>query len=255
MRHQLFRNKIHIVWGILFTVILGMFAGGTWTLLSRASAIIPKISIKKQDDSPLVISSAFVDSTDAFKPSYRYVITNISNKPIRAYAIRHDATFGKENAKSSGSTLSHLISIDLLLAPNMFRHEAEGNSTRYTSAVTEIELSIDFVEFADGSSWGDDYFKSAENLAGQRAGGKAAIKYFGEKIKLNGIDALNGEIEKENIILSNKLNTSKIWQHGFQTGVGIVRQRLKEANYKGSLDAIKQELEKPFDASEGRKQR
>lgn len=49
-------------------------------------------------------------------------------------------------------------------------------------------------------------------------------------------------------------NASYEWKDGFWGGVGIVRNRLKRARDKGGLTTVREELDKPFDATEGRQQ-
>lgn len=215
----------------------------------------PHISVEQQQGAPILISSTYVDSSNPLKPKFGYVMTNVSDKTIRAYAIRHEINYGIEQAKQSSAVLSHLISESLLLQPNQSSSINEGGDFRYPQSVNEIKLSVDFVEFTDGITWGNDSFKSSERLAGQRAGGKAAIKKFREKLNSGGLDVLTNAITQSDIVLPDTSNVSHEWREGFQTGVGIVRNRLKEAKNKGSLAAVKQELEKPFDATEGRQQR
>lgn len=212
------------------------------------------ISVAEQVDAPLRITIVSVDDSDPLKPRFNYAITNVSSKPIRAYAIQQVVSYGTEQAKVSGLELSHLPSLSLLLQPNQSRQENGGSNANYPQPVNEIILSVDFVEFTDNMTWGADAYKSSERLAGQRAGGKAAIKRFREKLSAGGLDALISAITQDNVITPDFPNTSHEWQEGFQTGVGIVRNRLRDAKGKGGLAAVREELEKPFDATEGRQQ-
>jgi hypothetical protein len=234
--------------------VLGVLAMMIWFFSGRASTQIPppRISVEQQPDSPLLISSIYMTSPDPFKPQYGYTIANIKDKPIRAYAIKEDIRFGERQAGTSGVDLSHLPSLKLLLQPNQSRSISADNSSKYTQPVNEIILSVDFVEFSDGSTWGNDSFNSAQRLAGQRAGGKAALKRFRESLKTGEPDSLTDAIIQDDVIQSDNQVSSQDWHEGFQTGVGIVRNRLKEAKRKGGGAEVVKELEKPFDASEGR---
>lgn len=233
--------------------VLGVLATIIWFFSGRASTQIPppQILIEQQPDSPLRISSIYMTSPDPFEPQYGYTITNIKDKSIRAYAIKEDIRLGDGQAGTSGVDLSHLPSLKLLLQPSQSRLISADNSSKYTQPVREIILSVDFVEFSDGSTWGNDLFNSAQRLAGQRAGGKAALKRFRERLKTGGPDSLTDAIIQDDVIQSDNQVSSQDWQEGFQTGIGIVRNRLKEAKRKGGAEVIK-ELERPFDASEGR---
>ncbi|HEV2912035.1 MAG TPA: hypothetical protein VGX92_01855 [Pyrinomonadaceae bacterium] len=234
--------------------VLGMLSLGLWFFSSSASTQIPppKISVEQQTGSPLLISSTYINPSDPFKPQYSYTITNVSDKHIRAYAIKEDIRFANEGVETSGAVLSILPSLNLLLQPNQSRSINKDNGEQYTHAINEVTLSVDFIEFSDGSTWGNDSFKSAERLAGRRAGGKAAIKKFREKLATGGLNALTDAITQDNIVDPDPLIVSQDWREGFRAGVGVVRNRLKEA--KGGLAGVAKELEKPFDASDGRQE-
>lgn len=135
----------------------------------------------------------------------------------------------------------------------MIQELGNGN-TIYSEGVNEIILSIDFVEFEDGSSWGQDYFKSAERVAGQRAGIKFAVESYGKKLENSPFDVFSNEIEKNAIDFAFHADKSKssVLRDGFQSGVGLVRNRLDTAIGKDGTLGAKQELQKLSDAINGR---
>ena len=96
---------------------------------------------------------------DPHKPSFEYTVVNNNDKPIRAYTIRRD----------DGLTGSNLSMLNSPLQPGQSLWEALGNTT-YSEPVQAILLSVDFVEFTDGTFWGPDTTRSSQRLAGIRAG-------------------------------------------------------------------------------------
>lgn len=44
-----------------------------------------------------------------------------------------------------------------------------------SDAETPVELTLDFVEFADGTGWGADSCQAAERLGGLRAGARGQV--------------------------------------------------------------------------------
>jgi hypothetical protein len=114
-------------------------------------------------------------------------------------------------------------------------------------------LAVDFVEFADGTRWGNDKGKFADWLDGMRAGGKAAIKRYQEILARSGINGIEQELASQTLIEPQSPKSAE-WGYGFSTGVNTVRRRLKEANTKGGQDGVERELEKPFDSTEGRQE-
>jgi hypothetical protein len=57
----------------------------------------------------------------------------------------------------------------------------------YIEPDASCTLAIDFVEFVDGSAWGKDKFKSAERLAGRRAGFAVEKNRFLKVLKGQGV--------------------------------------------------------------------
>jgi hypothetical protein len=117
-----------------------------------------------------------------------------------------------------------------------------------------VELAVDFVEFADGTRWGDDTGKSGEMLDGLRAGGKAAIKRYREVLANEGADGVERALEVLNLTPPESQNKSVKWVDGFNSGISTVKSRLTAARAKAGKDGIKRELDKPFDSTEGRQE-
>lgn len=205
-------------------------------------ASIPKVTIKPQPDSPLTISGVKVDVTSHDEPLINFHTTNVSYKAVRAYAILK--TQNIEESQTGEIQLNHMTTLGSMLYPT---HSKADMSPADESNVV---LSIDFVEFADGTTWGDDTFKSKERLAGQRAGARAAKEHLLRALKEGGPEAVLDAISS--VVVPRPPNQSEQWTAGFSVGVDVIRNRIQTAHAKGGLTVIADEVRQPYDASEGR---
>ncbi|HKC62927.1 MAG TPA: hypothetical protein VKB86_04785 [Pyrinomonadaceae bacterium] len=235
---------------------LGILTGCLWFFYNDSgfSQSIPlRVVVAQQPDSPILVFSTYVDQSDPLRPRYGYTVTNASDKPIRAYTIQESVSRGG-GGPIVGISLTNLPAVKLFLKPNETKQEEGGVGRVYQSPPDKVELAVDFVEFADGTRWGNDTSKSGERLDGFRAGGKAAIKKYREILVTDGAKGLEQALEDTNLIQPEGQSKSSVWADGFNSGVSIVKSRLSAAKTKGGQDEIKRELEKPFDSTEGRQE-
>lgn len=210
----------------------------------------PTVLVVPQPDSPLLVTVGLVDASEPLSPHITYAIQNISNKPIRAFTVLEETA--TKSTKSKGSTIVNIMSAAKILQPGQIeRNTFIGH--RFAEPLLTLTLSTDFVEFADGTTWGKDTQRSAENLAGQRAGGRETIKKLRELMltqgNVNVANLINGQKVE---IISPPPSHSESWRYGFQTGHNVVLRRLRVAYEKGGSRSLVSELHKQFDASEGR---
>ena len=213
---------------------------------SSTNSQSPIILIRPQPDAPLAILPSTVDSADPRAPEINYLVVNISQKSVRAYAIIDEISFG--NAKSKGAQLSNIADPDLILKPGQSVIKSLGGD-EYSSAVQTITLSVDFVEFIDGTTFGNDIFKSRERLDGQRAGARVVTDRLSDILKKGGQIAVVRALDQEAGSISIPPNNSLEWEDGFRVGVGMVIDRLKKASKDQGLAQIEPELKRPFDSS------
>lgn len=238
-------------------MVLGILIGSFWFFYnshSLSQTVQLRVVAAQQPDSPLLILPTFVDSSDPLRPRYGYTLTNISNKPIRAYTIQDGVSFGEDASTPTGTEFVHMPAVKLFLKPNETKQEEGGRGRSYDSLPVKVELSVDFVEFADDTRWGNDTSKSGDLLDGVRAGGKAAIKKYREILAIEGINGLEQALGNSDLVQPENQPKSAQWKDGFKTGFSIVKSRLSEAKKKGGQDGVKRELEKPFDSTEGRQE-
>jgi hypothetical protein len=210
----------------------------------------PIVKTKQQDGSPLQISVLKVDVTDALDPAIQLLVSNSGDKPVQAFAIRHDDL--TQTTRSSGVSISNAVLPGAVLYPGRWTTETIGG-TGYSEPVKQIVLSVDFVEFGDGITWGQDTFKSAERLEGDRAGAAAAKEYLTKVVETEGENAILEALEK--LKIDPPSNRSPEWTQGFNKGINAVRARLQQTRKEHGTDMLYLELRKPYDASAARRQK
>jgi hypothetical protein len=234
--------------------VLGIFLGSLlflYKLPSSSQATNLRVAVAEQRATSLVILPTFVDSTNSLKPRYGYSITNSADNAIVAYAIEEIVSL-QSGSQISTTTLTHLPAKRLLLGPGASRQEEGGTGKTYDSLPTLITLSVDFIEFADGSRWGKDQVKSGERLDGERAGARAALKKYREIKSVGGVKKLVETFEASTAIVAEDKNKSSNWLLGFHHGSAVVRTRLRKAKTRGGEAEVEKELTKPYDSTEGR---
>jgi len=186
-----------------------------------ASAQSVHVNVKSQPDSPLSIRTVRLIYDDPHRPAFEYTIVNISDKPIRAYTIRND----------EGLTGSNLSMLNLPLQPGQSQQEGE-DSTVFPEPVWQMLLSVDFVEFADGTAWGPDTTRSSQRLAGIRMGMTVERNRLLTILNDDGIAKIISDLDAQLEVNPPSGNSSE-WSEGFRTGTLQYRGRLRRARTLG----------------------
>jgi hypothetical protein len=116
-----------------------------------------------------------------------------------------------------------------------------------------VSVSVDFVEFEDGTTWGTDAGNSKDILAGQRVGAKAERQRLKNLLKSKGRPALNDLPEagrSDEPAAAEVTGRSPQWLQGYRGGVGSIRHRVRQARQASNPDQVEVELNKAFDTSE-----
>ena len=175
-----------------------------------------KVEVTLQSDSPLSIMLINVDDSTLSSQTVNFAVQNIGSKSIRAYTI-----LGKTKASGKFKT-----------------GEIEQNGLSFESEIIKenevLFLSVDYVEFEDGSFWGEDSQGHSKLIAGERAGRLAAINRLKKLVKNNDFATLTDLLGQKIAEISVSVPTSSQpgeWQRGYQRGykaVISILQRSKE---------------------------
>ncbi len=231
------KNRVSTKWVlIIFTLLLVQtsFAQVDEKLKQTEQAVT--VEVLSQTDSPVLITFLNVENSALSYQSVNYTIQNLSDKPIRGLVILHD-----------GATASIFLNKLFQSGQVIYSETAiERNNIKRKNTVT---LSVDYVEFMDGSSWGSDTRKLSEIIAGTWEGQKQAIGKLREIIKNNDSEALTKLLEQEItelIVPTPDKGKSDTWQRGFRTGYrGIIStfQRQQDKQIKTISEKL-DEMEK-----------
>lgn len=186
-----------------------------------------KVAVKRQTDAPIAIKVSSVDAMAAGSPQIAFVITNLGEKAIRAYSIRWEASIG--SSSSAGMVLTNINVPDSIFAPGQSRPESLSSLPSSTTSITRLVLTVDYVEFLDGASWGPDIQKSADILAGQRAGVRAEAAHLLRLLDSRGPSAVIESYTADEPDTIAPPGNSEKWVEGFRSGRDTIRARLRRS--------------------------
>jgi hypothetical protein len=231
---------------LLRVVILGLLTYNLITLRAGVSSAAittnqeaPAVSIINSHGVPLKISSITTNATVAPDLSLTYAVTNVGGKQVDAYGIRVITISDKSTDEDL--TFRFGDSPDKVLQPGQTEwggFEAQAPST----PVKSVKLVVDFVEFADGTTWGVDKYKSSEWVVGYRDGVRAEAGRLIEVKNRAGTDGLIKFLGSDDENTPAPPGKSARWEEGFHSGVASVRQRLKRAGEQGGSAGLEGEL-------------
>jgi hypothetical protein len=207
----------------------------------------PTVSIATQDNAPIRIVSTSVVSAEPSNFRLQVMIQNQSLKGIRAYTIVSETASDK---KQGGNT-------DFLnLRTNIWQPtaiKATEVSDTQNDPIVRVNLTVDFVEFTDGTTWGPDTQHSSDILLGQREGARVERRRLRQLLRSKGPKAVIDDFQVADFSKAEALvgrEHSAYWFDGFHSGVSSIQRRLKQASLSTNAEQIENELSKPFDTSE-----
>ncbi|HKS40031.1 MAG TPA: hypothetical protein VJX74_05405 [Blastocatellia bacterium] len=180
---------------------------------------------KEQSGSPLSIGNMVIaESEDGQMPEILFTVTNKTDKVIIAYAVKHEGAFGQSALTGVISNISPDSERALLpgRSPQM-----EINGIEYSGMPETMILSVDFVEFADGTRWGPDTMKTGERVDGTRAGARALREALIPILKAGGVDAVVRSLDAIEPQADQSSFRSSEWLDSFSTGVKWMRERVR----------------------------
>ena len=190
----------------------------------------PKIDL--QPDSPLLITRpryySFMSIGSGIGGVLRFDITNRSNKAIHSYACRYYSPVPVGNG-SYGSQ------------PELFLPGQSRDDSISANEYAPLTLTIDFVQFADGTSWFSDSPQSTVKPDGLRAGGKATAKYLlavmsrhGTQTVVDSLPRIHADVMEPNGQGANP----DFGIFGFYCGVTNIAVRVEHAYKDGGAQAV-----------------
>jgi hypothetical protein len=227
------------------------FALLSMCFLLASSAFAQTVSVSDGPTSPLCISNFKYEWTISEDGRWHmleinFVMKNCGTKPIRAYATH--LTEGDAQSRGGSLQFANLVAAKNFIRPGESRKEQiSGNG--YSEMAQQMTLAIDFVEFSDGSTWGADVGRSAEGLAGQRAGGKAELERVRQIEQDYGIEGLVNSVSEEATETVAPEGKPPEWREGYRMGVNFVRGRVRGKYKEGGPEAVRAVLAKPYDES------
>jgi len=209
------------------------------------------VEVTAQNDSPLRITFTNIDNSASSFQSIDYAVQNVSSKPIIGYVIWAK---GKNTGK---------------IATNFFPTKSFQANVIYTEDLfverenvkTDEVLSIlvDYVEFEDGSSWGNNAQGQSEHITGGRAGVKAAAEQLYDLISNKKMEDLTAILNTELVdievpFLENAPNDK--WRNGFRSGYKSTISFLKNQRGKNEKELLEKlnEVKKNIQIKGGQKQ-
>jgi len=211
----------------------------------------PSVILTPQQGAPLQILSTWIATQTPQNFRLMAQVQNQSGKAIRAYAvISQTATEKQQNGKSQFFNLTDRSSF---WEPAEIRTIEVGDSQ--DEPVKSVRLTLDFVEFADGSIWGPDTSNSRDMLAGQREGARFIRQQLRQLLQSKGEESLKADLQRneaadQSIDASIAANHSSQWVEGFRNGAASARRRLRSALASGNKQTLRTELDRPFDTYE-----
>jgi hypothetical protein len=217
---------------LLVILILFVIHGAREVTLAQ----VVRVSVRPQADAPLLLSVVVVEATDPRSPRFRYSLTNRSDKPIRAYTV---------SINDGGLSGSMRSLRRFSLQPGATQLEEYGDTTS-GEPIEAIQLSLDFVEFSDGSVWGSDAAKNAEWLSALRAGMEVERQRLLKALTDGGGSVLSDMLNADWPLPAPPQGHSAQWQQNFQTGAKSFWMLMQKVNREGGSRASESGLQMPY---------
>lgn len=228
--------------GVLLTCLVLLSDGEHLARQQNAAghkATDAEISVLPQHDAPLRIAVLSHNATDPRTPEVVFQLTNVGDKAVRAYSIVQETLRGSE--KSGGFILTDVDSTKVILQPGQYITDTITYQP-LTEVSSRVTLSLDLVEFGDGTQWGPNKRKSAEVLGGRRAGVREAQRRVLETYKSQGLSSAMKSLEAGLAGTGVEAGGSPEWGDGYRHGFEHTVSRLKRMLDKSGEQQLEAEL-------------
>jgi hypothetical protein len=209
-------------------------------LVPLSESQTPSVSVETQQGTPLSISSPRVLSVDSQYVEFAFDLTNVSSRSIRAYTIRQDVEVAK--TRTNRFSFTNLYFTEKPLLDVGFLSTSFETSDVVAGKEQHIVLSVDYVEFSDGTKWGADLSYSSETSAGHRAAVTVVSTLLNKILSTGDGRTVMKAIDAGKANLTPPATKSEQWKQGFRFGVTSLTQRLKRAQNQGGPNQVEREL-------------
>ena len=191
--------------------------------------------IEYQPDSPLLITKpryySFMSIGTAIGGVLRFDVVNRSDKPIHSYHCRWYSPNESGNGAYGawGNAQARLLP----------RQSTEGSISAHE--YFELTLTIDFVQFSDGTTWFSTSRETKVKPEGLEAGAKAAAEYLRTVLDREGAAAVIRELPRIHADVPSHFFTpevDKFGTSGFYCGVTNITVRVQHAYEDGGLERV-----------------
>jgi hypothetical protein len=162
----------------------------------------------------------------------RFDIINRSDKPIHSYQCR----WYSPNQMGNGAYGAWANSQEANLLPGQ---STEGGISAHE--YFELTLTMDFVQFSDGTTWFSTSPEATAKPEGVEAGAKAAAEYLLKLLNREGAAAVIRELPRIHADVPSDFFTvelDKFGTFGFYCGVTNMAVRIRHANEEGGLERV-----------------
>jgi hypothetical protein len=196
-------------------------------------------AIEQQSDSPLVIRNPRYYSHWSWGYGIGATLdcngVNVSQKPIHSFMTSH-------RSAEPWDTGASLIQPESALKP--------GDSMSMKDSVSgksKIALTVDFVQFADGTTWYSNDGQKYVHPEGVRAGAQDAAEHLIKVLESSGPEAVLKSLPRIHADVSDRMSTINTWGFGHYCGVTNAAVKVQHANREGGLKAIEGALRRILD--------
>lgn len=185
--------------------------------------VVADVATKQED--PVRVQITQVDNSSTYVQVINFAVDNNSEKPVVAITVvgnRILTSHFTENPLNPGDTYAGKMIIS--------RNAIKPNE--------EVVLSIDFVKFADGSTWGLDIQKESERINGFVSGASAATEHIRGLVTGNDRQRLDRFLDqdvKELEVSAQDNSKGSKWKKGYRLGYKSVILILKRVERKAEV--------------------
>ena len=225
----------------LFTFTIGVFGAAIWwaqvgkrlgspRVFEWRNPLRPLPKVDLRPDSPLLISNpryySFMSIGSGVGGKLRFEITNRSDKVVHSYQCRYvpvgHGSYGSQPVEG--------------LLPGQSRDDSIS-----AHEYRPLTLTIDFVQFADGTTWFSNSPQSTVKPDGLRAGAKAAANYLLTVMSRDGVQTVMDTLSRIHADVRAPFgadNNPEFGIFGFYCGVTNIAVRVEHEYKNGGAQGI-----------------